>query len=924
MFSTRIVRASDAVYTTVGSAKQGAIRRVNGTIGYVVDTKNACVTKYTNTKNACITRYTNTKNACISVCVGTKNAVVSRYTNARDYTHVKYTNARNRTTETYRYWRYRKYTNWEKVKYSFLLILCLYLLGFSLLTARDVYRGDHERAQERFDNVVANVSHGLHILWELTLTVLEQTWKITCLISQHLYHGAKICLEYTIHGIKVASQYAWKYTKIAMYYLWEAIKVGARHIWTGCQVAFEYFIYGARQTASFLWMTVKVTASYVYAGACIVWQYFVVGCKLTGEYFVIGAQLGAEYTVIGSKLAAQGLKDASIYAYEHGSVALREGSIRLVKYLFYFLTNFRQASGEALVFLWHSLVWLTHNLIVGVKEGTVLLWHGTKLAVNGTYYGSIATANGVAFAGATTFNVTKTATIITLDSLIYGTNATWQFSRAAYACTTYGVNTAVRTTVSSALTTAAFVYNTTYDVSKFTYDSATSTGKFIAVWTREISTATTHFLRVAFYDYLLKWLYAIGISLWEWIVALTIISWNFLSELALMVANVLISVTTTIYNIVYIIVGFVYNIVYAVTTIIRTVVRGLVFVVKLIFKGVIWVLHEFVLGYLYALHKYNMYRELIFAGFVVLLSMYCSGLIRDRNNFESDENDFSDDEIDGDLLDFELSEKSDRKQDKAGAAGQASGDQAARPPSPTPRSASLEGQTAVPDHAAELAARGTSGVKQRKTATVKPLPPAGRTSRVTSPAQAPPPQYSKRGALPSYDDEHALLSSDDSDNEFALDQLAVPDFMNLSDSENEHDPTTVAAGRMTSAPRSSDISSDEDADFGDFTEQDTQLERTLTHDLDEADLLPDNPADFDNDSSSESGGVHQRAPEADESRDTANSQSETAISAGNATVVPTEEGDTQVDDVMNEDVQDGGKVNEAEVAFECDEFGNPV
>ena len=44
---------------------------------------------------------------------------------------------------------------------------------------------------------------------------------------------------------------------------------------------------------------------------------------------------------------------------------------------------------------------------------------------------------------------------------------------------------------------------------------------------------------------------------------------------------------------------------------------------------------------MFALHKYNMYREMLFVGFIVLLVFYCTGLMRDlrKGDSESDSDD---------------------------------------------------------------------------------------------------------------------------------------------------------------------------------------------------------------------------------------------------------------------------------------------
>ena len=58
-------------------------------------------------------------------------------------------------------------------------------------------------------------------------------------------------------------------------------------------------------------------------------------------------------------------------------------------------------------------------------------------------------------------------------------------------------------------------------------------------------------------------------------------------------------------------------------------------------------LQELFSGYMFALHKYNMYREMLFVGFLVLLVLYCTGLMRDlrKGDSESDSDDSDLEEI---------------------------------------------------------------------------------------------------------------------------------------------------------------------------------------------------------------------------------------------------------------------------------------
>lgn len=946
-----MVNSTNAIVSTASNAKTAVTNRVNNTVQFAIDTKTACVTKCTNAKNACVNKYTNTRNTCVTAYNNTKDAVVQKYTNIRDNIYAKYTTSKIKTVETYQYWRNRKYTRWEKVKYSCLLVLFFFIFGLALLSGRDIYRGDTERAQERWDAVLLGIARCLQFLATVCLDILDQSWKWTCILLEYSYYGTKTGLQYTVYGFKVGLGYAVHYSYIALQYSWTGLKIVASYLMSSCQVGYEYFIFGASQTCAFIWMVTKLVASYISLGVCAVGQYAMLGCKATGEYVVIGSRAGAEYAVIGARLAGQCTVDASIYAYEHGTVAAKEGSIRAVKYLFYFLTNFRQASFEALVFLFETSLWLGSNLWVGAKEGSVLLWEGTKLTVNGTYHGSIATANGVVYVTTTTYEYTRAATEFTVDTVTYSSNATWHFGMNAYSRTAEGLDTGMRVITEWAVRGASLIYTSTSYMLSTGYESTVAVSSCVFHWTREGVATTGRVLHVALNQYALRWLYSAALLLAHWLTVISLILYDFLSELTLMFANFIVSIVTTVYNVLYVIVGFVYQIVSAVSTIIRAVTGALVFCVHTLFECVIWVLQETLFAYLYMLHKYNMYREIIFAGFVVILSVYCTGLMRDRSQGDDDA-DFSsdDDAVDSGDLDFELSDKP-RAASAAVIVEQALDSSSSDDMTPREVNARHRRVTTRPRQQVTVASRG------KQTATVKPLPPAATGQSAVAPA-APPPAYSKRGALPSYDDQ--LMLSDDSDDEFLLD--TIPDVTQFSDDSDELDlvtkpapPSCKQASQDASVSESLDaVYRDSELDFHEDYATDhsaTVPGSDVTPSSTQALTNPDEDEfDFDQQSLSEIG--DQQVPEvgvtSQQQHVTSVSQWQTIVSelrhadstetydSSQATSVATPSGyggDTSVgesvpgegNDVTDESVSfaDGAGDTSA-VVFECDEFGNPV
>ena len=76
-------------------------------------------------------------------------------------------------------------------------------------------------------------------------------------------------------------------------------------------------------------------------------------------------------------------------------------------------------------------------------------------------------------------------------------------------------------------------------------------------------------------------------------------------------------------------------------------------------KTLLHLLQELFSGYMFALHKYNMYREMLFVGFIVLLVLYCTGLMRDLRKGDS-ESDSDDSDLEEVGLPVEEEEEEDR------------------------------------------------------------------------------------------------------------------------------------------------------------------------------------------------------------------------------------------------------------------------
>jgi hypothetical protein len=73
--------------------------------------------------------------------------------------------------------------------------------------------------------------------------------------------------------------------------------------------------------------------------------------------------------------------------------------------------------------------------------------------------------------------------------------------------------------------------------------------------------------------------------------------------------------------------------------------KAVMYVLTAVFGSIIWFLEETLFAYAYMMHQYTMYQEILFVLIIGVLSLYCTGLVRDRNRSGADSDD-SDEETD--------------------------------------------------------------------------------------------------------------------------------------------------------------------------------------------------------------------------------------------------------------------------------------
>jgi len=544
------------------------------------------------------------------VCTGLSLVCVygwCRYCQSRDAVRSRYHSIRN-----------AKLTRWQKLKYGALAVVVFFILSVFLLTVLDLYLEDY-----------ASARHRLAIIW----------W-CTCITAQFLWDLSIVGATYAWYGTQIAAEKMWQGSKVAAHYGLVSAEIAGKHIYAGSVVVTQYTVVGS-----------KVAAEYAVVGAQIVVRYTWIGCKhsviiayhvllvllssaiwctqLCLEYTYAGTLVCGHYVVEGGKLGAQYAALGCAYAYEHGTTAVKHGSVCFYHYAVYFVTNFRKASVEAAVWLATTLQAIVVTTCSAMYTGGHLLLCCTVDLLNKSYEllwltGRWLCAASVSTANWTTVTITNVA-IIAKEFAIAAVGFTVSACVAAYSAT---------------IATVMTLYSGSISISEW----SVSTAKVTWSWLTAAVDALSYFLYIAVTDYGYCWAVLVGSWLFDVARFLGLVLSKFFGDLAAYVANFVYITSSRVLSIVYIIISFLYSIAMAVASVIRVVLDVAVFCTTRMFGAIIWFLRETLFAYMYMLHQYNMYRELLFLVFVGLLTVYCTGLMRDHRRLDEKDDGESSDE----------------------------------------------------------------------------------------------------------------------------------------------------------------------------------------------------------------------------------------------------------------------------------------
>ena len=494
------------------------------------------------------------------------------------------------------------------MKYGSLAAVVLFVLAVILLTLLDLYLEDY-----------ASAKHRLAVIWWCMCTAARFLWDMSVIGTTYAWHGTQFAADKTWQGSKIAVHYGLVGAEIAGKQIYAGTIVAAQYTVIGSKITAEYAFEGAKIVARCTWIGCKHSAIVAYRVLLVLIDCALLCTQVCWEYAFAATLVGGHYAAEGGKLGAQYAAKGCVYAYEHGTTAIQHGSVCFYHYAIYFVTNFRKASAEAAVWSWTTLQAVVVATCSGAYSGGRLLLCCTADLLHKSYEllwlaSQRLYAAYVSAASWTTITVTN---VITFAK---------EFAIAAFRFAISACITAYNATIS----TAVALYSGGVSFSEW----SVSTAKVTWIWFTTTAVSLSNFLYIAVTDYGFRW--AVIVSSWLFDVAcfLSHVLFKFFGDLGAYVANFVYVTSSRILSVLYIIISFMYSIAAAIASVIRVILDTVVFCTTRMFGVIIWFLRETLFAYMYMLHQYNIYRELLFMIFIGLLTVYCTGLMRDRRRLD--------------------------------------------------------------------------------------------------------------------------------------------------------------------------------------------------------------------------------------------------------------------------------------------------
>ena len=822
---TGIDDTKNYIYTSIYNTKLAIKTRIVNTKDAI---STAIQTRIDNTKRAVFTRVDNVKNACLDTVSGVKNGVQRRVDavtsgiraitdgvqNGVNTVATSVVSAGNAVaggvlavkssvsdkvsttaasvSEAYQRTARRRLSWFEKVKYAVLLSFMMLMLIISGVLLWDVYNGDMDAAK-----------HKISVMYTCV-------YNTSVLSAQELLRISSICLSYTYSGLQIAGAYILVWSQIALTQMSYAANTTQVYSVEGAKIGFKYTVIASQTVGHFMNESAYVSAEYISIGSKVTWEYFLFASECSWTFMKYAFRRGTDFVVFGAEVTLSSLRVVLVYLGSTSkacAIHLLNASEVMLKYLLratkagvaliaqwsmeagvWSAEMLKYAATDGRVKLWANLQVLAYDLFTGSYTVSELLLDTSTFIVNKTIRGSVVFFHWSMNALYTASEWTVQSAKVTTDCLVVSTvavyhttyNATITSYNAIYVTVIWTYETVcsvswtiydftcsvLSTTFHIVFATSKFIYVQTDAIVRFTIYWVTAIATFLWQWLSYIVLTITHILDVTLNRFGVRYLLIACHYLTQWSLALGEIVFAFLCEVGTYLGRFCYSTGIHVYNVAYIVCAFLWQLVTGVLSIVKMFVSLLVMCVTGIFQVVLWFVDEFMLAYVYMLHQYNMYREALFFGFIVLITLYCSGLVQDRTVTAENTHDDDDDEFDGD----------DSCDDDVG------------------HHHYDDGHGDVGSSRESLNMDKTEGESHQVQAPKTKVKPQTLES-------SPPPAYMQRSVIPAYDeiddnedDEDIAIGdhlSDESDLDSDFDLDPIPDVMDSTDSETELMPSRI-------------------------------------------------------------------------------------------------------------------------------------
>lgn len=822
---TCIDNTKNYIYTSINDTKLAIKTRLVNTKNAITT---AIQTRIDNTKTAVFTRVDNTKNACTNTASDIKNGVQKRVNAVTDGVRTitngvrhgvrtvatsvasvgstvtggalavkssvsdRISRTRTCVSEAYQRTARRRLSWFDKVKYAILLLFMLLIVVISGVLLWDVYNGDMDAANHKIQ------------------TMYTFVYDTSILGGHQFLRLSSTCMSYTYSGLRIAGAYMLVWSQIALTQMSVAANVTQVYSVEGAKIGIKYTVIASQTMGHFMNESAYTSAEYISVGSKVTWEYFLYASECSWMFTKYAFGRGTEFVVFAAEMTLYSLRVVLVYlgsTLKSCAIHLLNAMEVMLKYLMratkagialtaqwsmdaalWSAEMLKYAATDGRVKLWANLQVLAYDLYTGSYTVSELLLDTSSFILQKTLRGSVVffhwsmnalytasdwalqsakvTADGVVVGTVVVYHTTYNATMTSYNAICV--TLVWTYETVcSVSYTTYDFTYRVLSAMFHVVfVTCNFIYVQTDAIVRFTVYWVATIATFLWQWLSYIVLTITHILDVTLNRFGVRYLLIACHYITQWLLALGEIVFAFLCEVGTYLGRFCYSTGVHVYNVAYIVCAFLWQLVTGILGVIKMFVSLLVYCVTLVFQVVLWFVDEFVLAYMYMLHQYNIYREALFFGFVILMTLYCSGLIQDRTVTAAKADD-SNDEFDGD---DSYDDDGDHRHNDDGHGGIRS----------SRESLNIDETEGESHH-----------VQAQKT---KVKPPTTLGTR-------PPPAYIQRSVIPAYDeiddnedDEDIVIGdhlSDDSDLDSDFDLDPIPDVMDSTDSETELVPSRI-------------------------------------------------------------------------------------------------------------------------------------